>query len=108
MACQDHDGALSEQRTNGRQCSLDAAVVGDLAVFERNVEVDADEDALSGRVQVSDGEFVHRYLGRGATGREAGRLNRNALQGPFCLLQLSVLTYRRSAMNLVRSATRLL
>ena len=48
-----------------------ARVVGDLAVRERDVEVDADEDALAGDVRVADGELVHRSAAQAATGRRA-------------------------------------
>ncbi len=37
----------------------DPAVVRDLAVLERNVEIHADEDALARCVQVPDRELVH-------------------------------------------------
>ena len=45
--------------TDRRQGGPDARVVGDLAVLERDVEVDADEDTLAGRVEVANGELVH-------------------------------------------------
>ena len=48
----------------------DARVVGDLAVGQRDVEVDADEDALARDVDVADGELVHRPA-QAATGRRA-------------------------------------
>jgi hypothetical protein len=46
---------------DGGQRGHDARVVGDfLAVFgERHVEVDADEDALVGQIDVADGELGH-------------------------------------------------
>ena len=50
--------------------AADARVVGDLAVRQRDVEVDADEDALAGDVDVADGELVHGS-GQAATGRRA-------------------------------------
>ena len=63
VAGKNDDRPLGQQRLDRRQCGHDPAVVGDLAVLERNVEIDADEDALTGGVQVSDRELVHRYLG---------------------------------------------
>ena len=51
--------ALSERRDR-RDRRADARVVGDLAVGERDVEVDADEDAFAGDVRVADRELVHR------------------------------------------------
>src|SRR6266852_3732871 len=37
-----------------------AGVVGDHAVFDRNVEVHANEDALSAKIEIVDGELVHK------------------------------------------------
>ena len=50
----------------------DARVVGDLAVRERDVEVDADEDALARDVGVADGELVHDGGRRSVRRRRAG------------------------------------
>ena len=61
-----------------------ARVVGDLAVRERDVEVDADEDALARDVRVADRELVHGS----AVARQAAA------------------TGRRAATNAIRSATR--
>src|SRR6266436_3820195 len=41
-----------------------ARVVGDDAVFERDVEVHADENTLSANVEVVDGELVHGSVTR--------------------------------------------
>ncbi len=57
-----------------------AGVVDDLAVLERDVEVDADEDLLACRIEVADGELVHGSA--------------------------VVRDYRRAATNPTRSATR--
>ena len=73
-------GAAGRDRRDRR---TDPRVVGDLAVGERDVEVDADEDAFPGDVDVADGELVHRSVGRGQTA-----------------------TGRRAATNAIRSATR--
>jgi hypothetical protein len=37
--------------------------VGDFAVLDGDIEIDADENALSGKVEVSDGEFVRERHG---------------------------------------------
>ncbi len=42
----------------------DAGVVGDRAVFERNVEIHTDEDALSAKVEIVDGELGHDSVTR--------------------------------------------
>ncbi len=59
-----------EQGVDGRDRSADARVVGDPAVGQRDVEIDANEDALAGDVRVADRELVHRS-GQAATGRRA-------------------------------------
>ena len=59
VASQDDPGALSEQIADGRNRGPDARVVGHLAVFERDVEVDAQEHTLAGGVEVADRQFVH-------------------------------------------------
>ena len=41
------------------QSTLDAGVVGNHAVFDRDVKIDTDEDSFSGDVDVFDGFFVH-------------------------------------------------
>ncbi len=52
--------ALVERVVNGRQRRGDARVVGDRAVLDRHVEVDADEDALAAEIEVLDRVFRHR------------------------------------------------
>jgi len=42
-----------------RKSLTDARVVGDDALFQRNVEIHADENALAAKVEVIDGELVH-------------------------------------------------
>ena len=59
VAREDDPRAVGEQVVDGRDGGADARVVGDLAVLERDVEVDADEDALAGDVDVADGQLVH-------------------------------------------------
>jgi len=46
MAGKNDDRPLGEQRLDRRSAGHDPAVVGDLAVLERNVEIDADETRL--------------------------------------------------------------
>jgi hypothetical protein len=41
-----------------------AGVVGDHSVFERNVEVHADKDAPSAKIEIVDGELVHGVVFR--------------------------------------------
>ena len=48
-----------DERRDRRDRGPDPRVVGDLAVRERDVEVDAHEDALAGDVRVADRELVH-------------------------------------------------
>ena len=66
VAGEDHAGALRLEVADRRERRADARVVGDPAVLERDVEVDADEDALARGVQVPDGELVHGSVPPGA------------------------------------------
>src|SRR6266481_3466361 len=52
--------AFLNRKTQCRKRFADASVVGDEAIFERDVEVHADEEALSAEVEFVDGELVHR------------------------------------------------
>ena len=63
------DAPALRSSVDRRDRGPDARVVGDLAVGQRDVEVDADEDPLAGDVRVADGELVHR--GQAVTGRRA-------------------------------------
>jgi hypothetical protein len=48
-----HDlGAGLEAMRDGRHRCRDAGIGGDLAILDRNVEVGANEDALSGQVEI--------------------------------------------------------
>ena len=80
VAGQDDVGARLQEVADGRDGGADARVVGDLAVRERDVEVDAHEDALAGDVRVADGQLVHvlRWLGlrRRVRRRRAGARRR--------------------------------
>ena len=68
VAGQDDRGAALQQGVDGRDGGPDPRVVGDLAVRQRDVEVDADEDAFAGDVDVADGELVHRSIRRRRAG----------------------------------------
>ncbi len=61
MRGEDHLGLARERVFDGGQRGHDAGVVGDgRAVFsERHVEIDADEDALVGEIDVANGELGH-------------------------------------------------
>ena len=69
VAGQDDRRPGVEERVDGRDGGPDARVVGDPAVGQRDVEVDANEDAFAGDVRVADRELVHR--GQAVTGRRA-------------------------------------
>src|SRR6266404_24864 len=56
---QNESPALLNRKAQCRKRFADARVVGDHAVFERNVKVHANENALSAKVEVVDGELVH-------------------------------------------------
>jgi hypothetical protein len=58
VAHQDHRCALVERVLDGGQCCVDASGIGDLAVLHRHVEVDANERALAGKFQLSNGQLV--------------------------------------------------
>jgi hypothetical protein len=52
-------GFVAEGVLDGGEGLADAGVVGDDAVFEGDVEVDADEYALVGEIQIANGELWH-------------------------------------------------
>ena len=61
QVAREHDRrALSERVLDGGQRRLDARVVADDAVLQRDVEVHADENALALEIQIFDREFRHR------------------------------------------------
>ncbi len=55
VRAEDDLGLVAERVLDGGERLADARVVGDDAVFERHVEVDADEHALVGEVEVANG-----------------------------------------------------
>src|SRR5580704_1697919 len=55
-------GALLNGKAQRRDGFANARVVGYDAVLERDVEVNADEDALAAEVEIVDGEFVHGFV----------------------------------------------
>jgi len=89
VAREDDARALRLKVADRRDRGADARVVGDLAVLERDVEVDAEEDALARGVQVADGQLVHGSI---PSGPGAG--------------QTAAAVGSRWATNAVRSATR--
>ena len=80
VAGEDDLRARAEERRDRRQGGPDARVVGDLAVGERDVEVDADEDALARGVEVADGQLVH---GHRRPRRQAAATGRRAATKPI-------------------------
>ncbi len=59
VRAEDDLGLVAERVLDGGEGLADAGVVGDDAVLERDVEVDADEDALVGEIQIADGQLRH-------------------------------------------------
>ena len=59
MGDQDQSGAVAQGILNGRQSFADASVVHDAAVFERDVEVNAHQDAVIAEREIADGELRH-------------------------------------------------
>ena len=65
VRAEDDLGFAAERVLDGGDGFADAGVVGDGAVLgEGDVEVDADEDALVGEVEVADGELGHSISSR--------------------------------------------
>ena len=63
MGAQDDGGIVLQQITDGGQSAADADIIGDLAVLiQRHVEIAAQEDFLSGHVDVLDRFFVVHTL----------------------------------------------
>ena len=54
VAHEDDARAVANKLLDGRQCRLDARVVGHDAVGHRNVEIDTHEHALAARVEIVD------------------------------------------------------
>ena len=55
MRSQDEPRALFDGKAQGGQRFSDARIVGDDAAFQGNIEVHANEDALSFEIEVFDG-----------------------------------------------------
>ena len=55
MRAKDQFGSAGEQVADRGDGGLDAGVVGDGAVFERDIKVHAHENFFSGYVEVADG-----------------------------------------------------
>ena len=60
----DHRRAPLEQVPDRGQRAADAAVVRDLTVHQRHVEVDPDKCSRSLEINIADGLFVHEKAGR--------------------------------------------
>ncbi len=69
MGAEDDLGLAAESVLDGGKGLADASVVGDRqTVFgERDVEVDTDEDALVGEIEIADGELAHFRFSPGDT-----------------------------------------
>src|SRR5207302_6443432 len=80
---QDHARPPFDQILNGRDRFSDSCIVNDPPVLQRDVEIDPDQHALPGDVDVADGGFLQRAADRGVRGQ-----------------------FSRSPMNTVRSTTR--
>jgi hypothetical protein len=55
------DGARSvlHEPLDGREAFPDAAIVGDLSILERNIEVGSHKDTLAAHIEVGNEEFLH-------------------------------------------------
>ena len=71
VAREDHPRAVGQEEVDRRDRGTDARIVRDLAVLQRDVEIDADEDALAGDVRVADRELVHGDDGPARRGQAA-------------------------------------
>jgi len=56
---QNHARAFINRKLNRRNGRRDARVVGDLAVFERNVEINTNENSLPRQVEIANGKLGH-------------------------------------------------
>jgi len=61
MRGEDEASTFLDGQAKGGKSFADARVIGDDAVLEGNVEVHADEDALSAKIEIVDGQLVHDY-----------------------------------------------
>jgi hypothetical protein len=59
MAGEHHGRAVIKRIADCRQSGANPRIVLDAAVFQRHVEVDANEDALPSQIEVFDGELLH-------------------------------------------------
>ena len=55
VRAEDDLGLVTKCVLDSRKCLADTSVVGDDAVFEGDVKVDANEHALVGQIEVADG-----------------------------------------------------
>src|SRR5262245_28272895 len=59
MRSQNHAPAFFRGVVDGRNRSANARIIINHSVFDRNIEVDADEDALAGEVEIFNRKLVH-------------------------------------------------
>src|ERR1043165_8856750 len=57
MRRKDHAGPMFCRVIDGRKRRANARIVVDLAVFNGNVEIDANEDAFAGKIKIADGQL---------------------------------------------------
>src|SRR6185369_17281937 len=60
---ENHTRAVIDRVLDRRQRRSDARIVVNLAVFDRHVEVDADEQSLAGKGKIFYRQFRHRITG---------------------------------------------
>jgi hypothetical protein len=64
MRSEDQAAAFLNSEAERGECFANARVVGDDPVFERDVEVHTDENALAAEFEVVDGELIHGFVTR--------------------------------------------
>ncbi len=73
---EDDRGAAIERVLNGRERRRDPRLVADRAVLDRDVEVDANERARAGQVEIADGILGHRSINPITKARHEGTKTR--------------------------------
>src|SRR2546423_13420102 len=61
MRCEDEASAFLDGEAQGRERLANARVVGNRAIIQRDIEVDANEHALAAQIEIVDGEFIHAW-----------------------------------------------
>src|SRR6267143_1763015 len=91
MTHQNRASAIIQDLVNRREGFNDTLVIGDAAAFHRNVEINADEDALSFQMNIIDRQFVHGTLPPGCRGTAIRSLSRYcAGRGQIACTQSSI------------------